>query len=344
MSRIRGWLTLACAASLVVACSKSGGGSGTGAAGAGSGATPPAAQAGPLDLIPKDATAVVGVSWSKFKGTKFYNMMMANLPASAKTDFDAMKQACGIDAMTALDSITVGVVGNLDKTARVVLIAKGDWTRDKIKQCAPAIAEKKGKKLTITDEGDITSYAIEGEKTVNIGWSGDLAVITPQSAEGDKTYLSDILKKASSVKDNKPLSDLLAKTNSSGTLYGALLPAPGSDAAAQMNKMTNGTEKLIGAYGTIKLASDLDVNFGMRFATDAEAKSVADRLSKELDTAKQSPQGGPFLSKAAVKAEATDTVFTLALDEKQLDQLTEMLKQVAPMMLPMMLGAGAGDQ
>src|SRR5262249_1489724 len=160
----------------------------------------------------------------KFKGTKLYNMLVTNLPAEPKANIDLVKQACNIDLMTAVDSILIGVVGNLDKSARSVMVIKGDFTRDKVAKCAPTVAEKKGKKLVVTEEGDITTYAVEGDKPVSVGWVGDLMVLTPQSSDGDKTFLSDVMKKTSSVKSNKPLSDLLNKADSSGTIYGAGLP------------------------------------------------------------------------------------------------------------------------
>src|SRR5215831_1789619 len=241
MSRIRGWMTLACAASLIVACNKSGGG-GSGGTSVAPGA--PVVQAGPIDLIPKDASVVLVVNWSKFKGTKFHNLLVGAIPASSKADLDIIKQACNFDVLSGIDSLTVGVIGNLDKTARTVTVAKGDWTRDKIKSCAPAVAEKKGKKMTVTDEGDISSYAIEGQKTVSIGWAGDLMVMTSQSLEGDKTFLSDVLKKSSSVKSNATMSDLLKKTDSAGTLYFAVVPTPGSEMADSFCNDTAATEKM----------------------------------------------------------------------------------------------------
>ena len=55
-------------------------------------------------------------------------------------------------------------------------------------------------------------------------------------------------------------------------IYGAFVTPPGSEIAGATNKVTGGTEKLAGAYGTIKLASDLDTNLGLRFGTDTARK------------------------------------------------------------------------
>jgi hypothetical protein len=331
------WISLACAAALVVSCNKGGDSGATGAGG-----NPLAAatgSGGPMDYIPKDAALVVGMNWSKFKGTKFFNLLTTSVPPDAKTKYDEFKGACNIDPMNDLDSITVGVVGNLDKSSKAIIIVKGNWDEAKISKCATAYGEKKGKKLTVVKTDNITSYTPEdkSDKTVNVGWAGNLMVFTSQSMDGDKTYLVEIMKKASSVKDNKPLMDLLGKTDTSATLYGAFIPPAGSEMAGSFAKMTGGTEQLAGAYGTIKLASDLDVNLGLRFANEADAKSVADKMSKELDGAKQSPQGA-FLNKTTIAASGTDAIVKVALDEKQLDQITEMAKQMAPMLMGGMLG------
>src|SRR5262249_24913283 len=259
-----GWISLACAAALLVACNKEGGG--------GSAPNPleggAAAAAGPLDYLPKDAGLVVGFNWSKFKGTKFHNLITTNLPADSKTKLDEFKAACSIDPLNDLESITVGVVGNLDKQSKAVVVVKGNWDEDKISKCATAYGTKQGKKVTVTKADNITSYTPENDKTLNVGWAGNLMVFTSQSMEGDKTYLAEVMKKASTVKDNKPVMELLGKSDQGATIYGAFVPPPGSDAASAFNKMTGGKEQLAGAHGTIKLASDLDTVFGLRFGSD----------------------------------------------------------------------------
>lgn len=146
------------------------------------------------------------------------------------------------------------------------------------------------------------------------------------------------MKKASSVKDNKEFMDLLGKADSSATIYGAFVPVAGSDAASTLGKATGGTEKPTGLYGTLALTKSLDINAGLRFASGADAKAVAERGTKELEGAKQgNPQAAEFLKNASITAADNDAVFKVSLDEKQLDQLTEMMKQMLPM-LPMMMG------
>jgi hypothetical protein len=329
-------------AALAAGCNKGGGGGGAGGGATGGGVAEAvkAAAATPLDFIPKDAVVVFGVNWSKFKGTKFYNMIIANLPPDAKTEMDGVKAACGIDPLNDLDSVTVGVVGNLDKSSKAVVVIKGNWTEDKLAKCATAMGEKKGKKMTVAKDGNLTTYTPEGEKAVTVGWANDLMVFSSATAEtGDKAHITEIMKKATAVKDNKGLMDLMGKTDQTGTIWGAFTPPAGSEMAGAFGQMTGGSEKLAGAYGTIKLASDLDINCGFRFATDADAKSVADKMNKQIEAVKSSPQGA-FLTNMSIAATGADTVVKLKLDEKQLDQITEMVKQMAPMIMGGMLGGG----
>lgn len=296
----------------------------------------------PIDLIPKDATLVFGMNWSKFKGTKFFNMLTSNLPPDAKTKLDEVKQVCSLDPLNDLDSILVGVVGNLDKSSKAVIVIKGNWNEDKISKCATAMSEKEGKKITIAKDGNLTTITPPNDKAMTMGWAGDLMVFTSTSGDADKTYITEVMKHAASVKDNKPVMDLLGKTDQGATIYGAFVTPPGSEIAGATNKVTGGTEKLAGAYGTIKLASDLDTNLGLRFGTDTDAKAVADKMNKELEGAKASPQG-QYLSNTTISASGTDAVVALKLDEKQLDQITEMMKQMAPMIMGGMMG-GMGGQ
>jgi hypothetical protein len=327
------------------ACNKSGGGGAGGAGGgtaSGGGGAVTGAAASAMDLIPKDTGLIFGFNWGKFKGSKFYDMLLGAIPPEGKTSLDEVKAACGIDYLNDLDSVIVAAGGNMDKS-RVLILVKGNWNEEKVAKCATAMGEKKGKKITVAKDGNITSYTPEGDKTLYVGWVGDTAVVTASSMEGDKAYLSDVLKKASSVKDNKPFMDLFGRTDTGATMYAAFLPPPDSEAATSLGKMTGGNEKMTGGYLTLKLAKDLDLNAGLRFATDADAKSVTDRATKELDSAKKgNPQAAEFLKTASIAQSDKDMVVKINLDEKQLDQLTAMVKQMVPM-LGMMLG-GATSQ
>jgi hypothetical protein len=335
MTGIRSWrLILVGLAALGLACSKGTGGSGVG----GGGAKVEGAAASAMDILPKETGLVLGFSWNSFKQSSFYGMLTSAMPKESTDTLAQIKETCGIDVMNDLESIMVASGGNLDQS-RMLILVKGKWNEDKVTKCAAAMGPKLGKNVTTAKEGSITTYTVEGEQPGHVGWVGDLMVLTPAAMEGDKTYLADMLKQKATVKDNKPFMDLVGKVDTTSTFWAAVLPPPGSDMTTSMGQLTGGNEKVTGGWLSMKLSSRLDSNGGIRLATDAEAKSVRDKLAQELENAKKNPQVGEFLKNASVNQAGTDVNLTLALDDGQMNKLIEMMKQMLPM-LGMMLGGG----
>jgi hypothetical protein len=80
---------------------------------------------------------------------------------------------------------------------------------------------------------------------------------------------------------------------------------------------------------------------GARFASDADAKTQADKFSKQLETSKTDATSGPYLKTAKIEAKGSDVLFSINLDEKQVDELVAKLKDILPLLL-MGMGGGGG--
>lgn len=336
--RIRALRTVAAVAATALlafagsACQKGGG--------AGGGGKIEGAAASALDSLPKETGMVVGFSWQKFKGTKFFDMIQSSMPPEGKTQLQEFKDVCNIDFLNDVDSVIIAGGGNVDKD-RVLVLVKGKWDEAKVSKCANDMGPKKGKKVTVTKDGAITTYAVEGESNpVHVAWSGDTMLLTPASMQGDKTYLADLLKVKSTVKDNKPFMDILGKVDTSATFYAAILPDPGSEAANGLGQATGGTEKMTAGWLTMNLAKDLNVNGGMRFGTDAEAAAVSKRMTDGIAQAKNDANVGPYLANLTVAQAGSDVNVKLSLTEQQIDQLLAMAKQMLPFVLGSALGGG----
>jgi len=318
-------------AGLGVACNKGGGGIG----GAGAGG----ATASAMDKLPKETSVLVGFSWAKFKDSKLFTMLQSAVPEQSKAELQKLKDDCQVDFMNDLDSLLVASGGNMEKD-RTLIFVKGKWDEDKINKCATAMGQKENKKITSAKDGAITTYQVEGEQPVHVAWQGDTIVLTPAAMEGDKTYLADMLKQKSSIKENAPFMEILGKVDTGSTLWAAVLvPPDNAELAGMTNKMTGGTEKLQAGWLSLKLGKDLDCNGGMRFGNEAEAKTVAEKLTKELEGAKADPTAGEYLKSLTVAQAGNEVTFKLALSEAQVDKLLEMAKQMLPM-LGMMMGGG----
>jgi hypothetical protein len=335
IARNRVWLAVA-VAGLVVACNKGGGGGPS----AGN-VTSEASSA--LDFLPKDTSVAIGINPKKLKDSKYYSQLVNNMPAEAKDALTQAKTSCGLDWQNDFDSIVVGTGGNMDKE-RAVILVKGDWDHDKLAKCATVFAEKKGKKLTVTKEGELTVVQAEGEKPVYLAWpaKGTL-MLTGTSAKGDKVLLTDLMKKASSVKENKDFVALLNSTDTSSSVWGAY-QVPAADAQTAMQNLNpGGTQKLLGVYGSLQLAKDLKATIGLR--VDSDPKPVADKLNAKLDEGRKQapPQFADLMKGVTISSAANDVLVKISLTEQQLDQIVQMVGQYLPMMMGGMGGAG-GDE
>lgn len=308
--------------------------------GAGGGGKVEGAAADALPSLPKETSLVFGINLGKFRDSKLFGMLQGAIPAEGKTQLQQFKDTCNIDFMSDIDSVIVAGGGNMDKDRMLVLV-KGKWNEDKVGKCAAAMGPKMGKNITVAKDGAVTTYTEEGQHPVHIAWSGDTAMLTPASMQGDKTYLADLLKQKSTVKDNPGFMEVFGKADTGATLFLAVLAPESGQMADGLNKMSGGTEKVKAAWFSLHLGKDLDANGGMRLSSDAEAKAVADRFTKELEGAKKDPNMGQYLKSLAVTTAGSEVGIKIALSEKEVDQLLEMAKQMLPM-LGMMLGGGGG--
>lgn len=336
MARNRVWLACALAAGLV-ACSKGGGG------GPGGGTVSGAASSA-LDFLPKDTNLAIGINPSKLKDSKYYAMFVKGVLSNPETKgaLDAAK-SCGLDWQNDLESIVIAGGNNLDKE-RAIIVIKGNLDHDKLAKCAPAIAEKGGKKVTVTKDGELTVFQKEGEKPGYIAWPAKgVMMATPASLEGDKAFLSDLMKKATSVRDNKVFMDLLGSTDTtSGAWFAGQIPE--QQATMMMSQLDpSGKLKLAGMYVALALTKDFKGTVGMRLSGDP--KPVADKLNTELENGKKQlpAQYVDLMKDVSISTAANDVVIKIALSEKQLDTIVEMLGQFIPG-LGALTGGGPADE
>jgi hypothetical protein len=310
---------------LVGACKKTGAGGASGAAGA------------VTDILPKDTGFVVGFSVSKLKNTKLWETVSkkAMEDPEVKGGMDEMKTECGMDPMAVVDSVMISGSEDMNEDKMLVSLT-GSFDEKKVNDCLTKMLKKKeNKTVTITKDGAMSVYAVEGEeKKLYAAWLGSSQVVI--SADKTGAYLKDALAKKSSIKDNAMLSGLMKDVDWGALVHGAgIIPNTG-EAAGAFGMM--GGKKPDGAYANVHYTKDLDATIGLRFAADADAKATADQINKELEGQKGQPMVGDFLKGVKVSANGKDTVVKVALTEAQINQLISM----AEMFMGGMGGGGGG--
>ena len=303
------------------------------------------AAASALDIMPEDTAIIGGMSVAKLTSSKLWEQFSPQLldNPEAKEGLGKLKDGCGIDLTKDLDSVVIGVNGNMDEKGMIVLV-KGKFDEPKVTKCLITMAEKETppKKITAKTEGKISAYTEEGGKTVYVGWAGsDTMVIVPAAFEGDKAALEAVLAGKSSAKNNKELASLMGKVDTGSTIWAAMVvPAEGKLKDSVANAQSEGPPPKA-LWMNLAYQKDLALEIGVRFATDADAKTQVDKATKEIEGAKADPTAGPYLKNVKIEAKGPDAVFQLKLDEKQVDELVAKLKDILPFLL-MGMGGGGG--
>ena len=300
-------------------------------------------EAGALTIaaaLPKSTGFAFGLSITKLRGTKLFAQLVAQLREKSADNLAELKQMCGIDPFSDLDSFVLVGDESLDSKKMIVFVT-GKWDEEKVGKCIAAKLEKDAKeanasdKISVKKEGKLTEYTDkDGDKFYSAWLSPQLAVFAP--GDEGKGRLADLVGTPGGIKDNPTTGPLLDKVDTAATAWGILaIPAegPASQAFAVM-----GGEKPAGGYLTLNYTKDLDANVGIRFSTGEGAKGMSDKVTKELEAVKSQPLFGDFVKGVGIAATDKDAVMKIRLTEQQLDTLVGMLGSQLGAMLPMMLG------
>jgi hypothetical protein len=336
MRRIAICLALAGLVAGAPACSKDKAGGG----GAGAKGKPAGAAASALDIMPEDTAVIAGANITKLTASKLweqYSPMLLN-DGDAKEGLTKVKDNCGIDLTKDIHSVVFGVNGDLDEK-KVVVLVKGAFDEAKVTKCLVTMAEKEEqKKIVAKTEGKITEYAEEGGDKVYIGWAGaDTIVIVPAAMEGDKAALEAVMSGKSSAKNNKELAAIMGNVNTAETVWAAMVVPASGKLKDSMGGAPGPQPKAL--WVNLAYQKELALEIGARFANEKDAKEQVDKANKELEGAKADPTMGEYLKTVKAEAKGADAVFTVNLNEKQVDELVAKMKDLLPLL---MMGMGGG--
>src|SRR5687767_8661571 len=131
------------------------------AAGGGMAAAAPAVPAGTgFSVFPATSKVVGGINVAGARSSAIWNMYKDQIQAAMSKEMAEFQAMCGFDPLATIQS---AVIGGDPTSEEFVLVVKGVG-REQAKTCGEKVAVKEGKKLSITDEGNLTLYEADGEK------------------------------------------------------------------------------------------------------------------------------------------------------------------------------------
>jgi hypothetical protein len=305
----------------------SGGGAAGGKGAAGAQAAVPSKTG--FAVFPGDSQFVVGVNLASARSSGLWAKYKDKVEQQMAEEFAELRTACGIDPIAQVQTIIAAgkpPAGGGEPDAVVVM--KG-LQRGALKSCGEKMAAKEGKKLTVTEEGNLANYVVD-DKNIWAAWLDDTTVVI--APEKDKAYVSARAAGEAGLADGSPVMALLKSVDTSAAIYFAADTAMMGPQAAMMQGAK-------GIFGSLKLTDGLAIDAGLRFDTADNAKKMTDMVNQQVGAMKGQlpPQFKGVIEKAVIKQVDKDMVVQLSLSGPELEQLMQALEGMKGM-----LGGGMG--
>ena len=289
------------------------------------------AGADDLAMLPADAEVVVGLNFDQLQKSALWKQYSPKLMEKAAAGLADFKAQCGFDPIEKFKSVSMGlkgvdggktpegavVVRGLDKTQTMACLDKGK-----------AELAKKGSEVSV--DGDVfTIKSKSGETTAWTFTSNDVlfGVMGPTAS---KDTLLAAAKGTNGLKASQTFVEMYTKINTKESLWFLV-----NGNAPFMAKASLPGAKPKAIFGSLNVTDGLTVNVRLRMATPDESKAFVDMMKGQTSN----PQVKQMLDKFEVTADGADAKIEVAMSQKKLENLVQM---VGGMMGGMMGGGGMG--
>ena len=300
---------------------KNEGAAGAGAAGEkGAGAAAAVPSKTGFAVFPADSTAIIGVNVASARSSGLWNKYKGQIEQAVGSELAELRTACGIDPIAQAQTI---IIGGKPQSNELVVVVKG-FERSSLKSCGEKMAAKEGEKLTITDEGNLSKYEMDGE-TVWAAWLDDTTVVI--APEQDKAYVEARAAGTAGLTESAAVMSLLKSVDTSAAIY----VVGDASAAGPASAMVPGAQ---GMYASVRFTDGLALDAGVRFDTAENAKNTTTMATTQLAQVKGQlpPPFSTLADKAVIKQVDKDLVVQLSLSGAELEQVGQALQGMGSML------------
>jgi hypothetical protein len=279
-------------------------------------------------VFPGDSQFVVGINLASARSSGLWAKYKDKVEAQMASEFAELREACGIDPIGQVQTIIAAGKQGGGGEPDAVVVMKG-LQRGSLKTCGEKMAAKEGKKLTVTEEGNLANYVVD-DKNIWAAWLDDSTVVI--APEKDKAYVSARAAGEGGLAEGSAVMALLKSVDTSAAIYFAADTAMMGPQAAMMQGAK-------GIFGSLKLTDGLALDAGLRFDTPDNAKKMTEMVNQQVGAMKGQlpPQFKTLVEKAVIKQVDKDMVLQLSLSGAELEQLAQALEGMKGM-----LGGGMG--
>ena len=271
-------------------------------------------------VFPADSTAIIGVNVASARSSGLWNKYKGQIEQAVGSELAELRTACGIDPIAQAQTI---IIGGKPQSNELVVVVKG-FERSSLKSCGEKMAAKEGEKLTITDEGNLSKYEMDGE-TVWAAWLDDTTVVI--APEQDKAYVEARAAGTAGLTESAAVMSLLKSVDTSAAIY----VVGDATAAGPTAAMVPGAQ---GMYASIRFTDGLALDAGIRFDTAENAKNTTTMATTQVQAMKGQlpPPFNTLADKAVIKQVDKDLVMQLSLSGAELEQVGQALQGMGSML------------
>ncbi len=268
----------------------------------------------PFQLLPKDSESVVVFSLTSLRQSSIWPSLKKKLLSGTQRELLWMREQCGLEPLELIDIVVVA--GNSAKKDETITMVRG-LTRQQVRECAA-----KDSKLTLKEEGNLSHVTLEG-KDRWIAWIDDRTLlVSPDNSS--KKYIEARASGKDGLDTNKEMMSLIEETKRTGTLFFAILPAPGSKLSDTLAKMPFGGTK--GLFGTVVIENGLEIEVGSRFQDAELAVASTVEATSTLAAAKLTTASvyGKYIDRIVIQTKGRDLRARVKLSPSELIEVGEL--------------------
>jgi hypothetical protein len=285
-----------------------------------------AAAQSTLAYFPADSTYAGSIKIAQLQSSGLWKAMwpLVSKVGGAAGVVSEVQAACGLNPLTQVKEVHFGGAGE------PMVLLKG-LDRAGAKKCAETMAQKRGRKLTITANGQVDEVAT-ARGTHYVHWIDDTTAFASQ----DQATLAARVAGGGGLDRSDGFLDMASKIDTAADLW----------VVTRDVKLPSGLPIKIdldmqAVFMSMNLSNGLHIKGGMRLASDAAAQEAVKRFNGYIDSLKSSMVGS-MVGGITFKQSGPDVLVQVKLDTKQVDTVVAML----PMAMAMMkskLGPLIGD-
>lgn len=256
-----------------------------------------------LRFLPRDSSAVVGLNWSKARKNEIVRSFDAKILEAVPKMADA-ESKCGLDPLTAVHSMAVGLGADPSNDDAMVVALSGAFTRLEFEACVRAYEGK-----------------VDGNRysdSVNVYWPLSNVVVFSAGVSSEQLALAP----SASAWDNDKLMVLVDELDLHATLWVAgMVPASLSSTFGSLGAAP------WGGYLTLDLKTGLQASMGLEFEDAEQAQAMMKTVDMGLTMLKGQPPMDELLDSVTTGVADLALVVVGQWTAAELEQMQMMLKQ-----------------